>query len=571
MLAERPSGAPRQERDRLEYRQGVWLCAASALASAASLGYVLLCRFAGNRGGHDPSGRRPPSWLSQQTTIYGGRFLFFLSSVNLIYGVTTSWFVYFNSYYLSRGLKLSPAEMQTANGTINLCIIIRPLLGFISDSVPICGSTRSSYFFIAALGSAGCYLALASLAPLTQIPVGVAVLLLCAANVLGYAWCGVLLYAIVATEQRREPVSGAAQLNAIQWGFYSGGALMGDLTEGVVLQALGAPHRGYWLCCVLWLCMAVCGFFYEEGRPIAPPPEGSSLQSSLVPEPDDWDSPPSSWRPSSTDSSQGLSEADGNGQDEPDAEGGGDGGFRQQMHKLWVTLDPRGPTKGVVVSAVAYIFLTWAVIPDVGTGATYYFYTGKERDGGLAFGDVTYSMLSVVGDIAMLGASYIYGAYLGDTPLRKLFIGLQLLNVAASALDLALALHWNERIGVSAAAFAAVDSAVYFLAWQLKNLPVYTLAAKVCPPGVEASLTACIAGMNDLSGSVAQYLGAALTSFCGVTSSDFRRIWILYLIRTACKLIPIPLVLLVPSEARLREALRDVRRSFAAMERAERG
>lgn len=28
-----------------------------------------------------------------------------------------------------------------------------------------------------------------------------------------------------------------------------------------------------------------------------------------------------------------------------------------------------------------------------------------------------------------------------------------------------------------------LDSAVYFLAWQLKNLPVYTLAAKVCPPG----------------------------------------------------------------------------------------
>ena len=116
------------------------------------------------------------------------------------------------------------------------------------------------------------------------------------------------------------------------------------------------------------------------------------------------------------------------------------------------------------------------------------------------------------------------------------------------------------------------DSAVYFLAWQLKNLPVYTLAAKVCPPGtriqnrhparsgnlmqnnyarlltgVEASLTACIAGMNDLSGAVAQYFGAWLTTLCGVTSVDFERVWVIYLVRTACKLIPIPLVLLVPS------------------------
>ena len=65
--------------------------------------------------------------------------------------------------------------------------------------------------------------------------------------------------------------------------------------------------------------------------------------------------------------------------------------------------------------------------------------------------------------------------------------------------------------------------------------------------GVEASLTACIAGMNDLSGSVAQYFGAWLTTLCGVTSVDFKQIWVLYLVRTACKLIPIPLVLLVPS------------------------
>ena len=63
------------------------------------------------------------------------------------------------------------------------------------------------------------------------------------------------------------------------------------------------------------------------------------------------------------------------------------------------------------------------------------------------FGDVTYSMLSVVGDIAMLGASYIYGAYLGSTPLRKLFIGLQVLNIFASTFDLALALHLHERLG----------------------------------------------------------------------------------------------------------------------------
>ena len=87
-------------------------------------------------------------------------------------------------------------------------------------------------------------------------------------------------------------------------------------------------------------------------------------------------------------------------------------------------------------------------------------------------------MLSVVGDVGMLVASMLYGRFLTNTPLRKLFVALQLVNVFASALDLALALRWNDRIGVRADIFAAVDQAIFYLAWQLKNLPIYTLAAK---------------------------------------------------------------------------------------------
>ena len=256
--------------------------------------------------------------------------------------------------------------------------------------------------------------------------------------------------------------------------------------------------------------MAFCGFLYEEGRPIAPPTEGSSMHDSNIPP--DWedeeDMPlPDSNGPHARQRRQtaanvrlnpdapvlvgtvAVSAADsnlaatgGNLQQEqdpltqsllPPAPGqvgenvneptNVGGSLKQQMQKLWITLNPAGPTQGVVLSAVVYIFLTWAVVPDVGTGATYYFYTGKKSDGGLQFGEVTYSMLSVVGDIAMLGASYIYGAYLGSTPLRKLFIGLQLLNVAASALDLALALHWNERLGISAAAFAGLGKNTFVL------------------------------------------------------------------------------------------------------------
>lgn len=514
-------------------------------------------------------------FVREQRRIYGTRLLLFLTIVNLLYGVTTSWFIYINNYYLSVDCGLSPARTQSAIATMGLCIIVRPILGAVSDSVPILGSKRRAYFLLAGIGSGCCYLALAVLTPRAQISPLSATAVLCVANVLGYAWCGVILYAIVAEEQRRDPVDGAANLNALQWGCYSTGALLGDLSEGFLLKMAGRPHNCYWMMWLFWSVMAACGLLYEESK---------QSTAAVAAHQDGTNKLPHSGAESAACCSTDMLDAtvelatlasDRAADDQPDVEVAElttepdlvserklhaivveEAGFEVQMKKLYVALDPNGPTEGVILRAVLYIFLTWALVPDVSSGVTYFFYTGSKKDGGLGFGAVMYSMLSVVGDIAMLGASYIYGAYLGSTPLRKLFIGLQLLNVAASALDLMLALRWNEAIGVDATVFAGVDQAIFYCAWQLKNLPVYTLAAKLCPPGVEATLTAGIAGLNDLSGALAQFFGAWLTRVCGVSGTRMDNVWLVYVVRTLCKLLPIPLVVLVPTEKRLDAALR---------------
>ena len=46
----------------------------------------------------------------------------------------------------------------------------------------------------------------------------------------------------VSPTARLDPVDGAGNLNALQWGFYSCGALVGDLTEGLVYQSIGSAH-----------------------------------------------------------------------------------------------------------------------------------------------------------------------------------------------------------------------------------------------------------------------------------------------------------------------------------------
>ena len=76
-----------------------------------------------------------------------------------------------------------------------------------------------------------------------------------------------LLYAIVAEEQRRDPKAGAGNLNALQWGCYSAGALLGDLSEGVLYDALGSAHRCYACLSVIWAVMAVACLLYQVKAP----------------------------------------------------------------------------------------------------------------------------------------------------------------------------------------------------------------------------------------------------------------------------------------------------------------
>ena len=46
--------------------------------------------------------------------------------------------------------------------------------------------------------------------------------------------------------------------------------------------------------------------------------------------------------------------------------------------KLWETVDPKGPTEGVLLRPVVYIFLCVLCVPDYYYGATYYFYTAPQ-------------------------------------------------------------------------------------------------------------------------------------------------------------------------------------------------
>ena len=74
-------------------------------------------------------------------------------------------------------------------------------------------------------------------------------------------------------------------------------------------------------------------------------------------------------------------------------------------------------------------------------------------------------------------------------------------------------------------------------------MPTFVLAAKCCPPDVEATLFALLMGLANFGAVIGLYNGVALLHlFGGVEAPEFRRLPSFIATRTLCYLLPLALV-----------------------------
>ena len=73
-------------------------------------------------------------------------------------------------------------------------------------------------------------------------------------------------------------------------------------------------------------------------------------------------------------------------------------------------------------------------------------------------------------------------------------------------------------------------------------MPTLVLASSLCPPGVEGTLFATLMSIYNFSGTVSSELGSLLTSWLGVTDSNFDNLSLLVLISSLSSLLPLPFI-----------------------------
>jgi folate/biopterin transporter len=187
-----------------------------------------------------------------------------------------------------------------------------------------------------------------------------------------------------------------------------------------------------------------------------------------------------------------------------------------------------------------FLFL-WQSTPTA-ESSFFYFSTNE-----LGFEPEFLGRVRLVTSIASIAGIWLFQRFLKAVPYRVIFGWSIVLSSTLGMTMLLLVTHANRAIGIDDRWFSLGDSLILTVMGQIAFMPVLVLAARLCPPGVEATLFALLMSVVNLAGLVSYELGALLTHWFGVTDTNFDKLWLLVLVTNLSTLLPLPLLGWLPA------------------------
>eukprot|EP00184_Porphyridium_aerugineum_P005179 CAMPEP_0184698754 /NCGR_PEP_ID=MMETSP0313-20130426/5256_1 /TAXON_ID=2792 /ORGANISM="Porphyridium aerugineum, Strain SAG 1380-2" /LENGTH=479 /DNA_ID=CAMNT_0027157729 /DNA_START=173 /DNA_END=1612 /DNA_ORIENTATION=- len=373
------------------------------------------------------------------------------------------------SFFLKDDLGLSPAMISALTGLSLIPWMIKPLYGFVSDSIPLFGYRRRSYLVLAGL-----------LGSLSWILFGTVcdsaneALLFMTGSSLAIAVSDVVVDSIVVERARDTDQSMTGKLQSLCWGTAAFGGLLSAYFSGSLLEHI-TPRQLFLLSALLPLAISAVAYLIHE-RPVAMMREGTNPHGVA---PGIWES------------------------------------GKAQALNLWSAI-----RKKSVWMPTMFIFL-WQATPSA-ESAMFFFNTNE-----LGFGAEFLGRVRLVASLASLLGVFLYQRYLSKLPIKQVVVGATLLNIPLGLSQLVLVTHLNRAFGIDDKIFALTDTSVLVVLGQVAFMPVLVLAARICPPGVEATLFATLMSVNNAASALGSELGALLTHSLGINQNNMENlVWL---------------------------------------------
>jgi folate/biopterin transporter len=204
--------------------------------------------------------------------------------------------------------------------------------------------------------------------------------------------------------------------------------------------------------------------------------------------------------------------------------------LRQQMGQLKGAIAQKA-----IWMPTVFLFL-WQATPTA--DAAFFFFTTND----LGFQPEFLGRVRLVTSIASLVGIWMFQRFFRSVSFRLIFGWTTVASAVLGMTMLLLVTHANRAIGIDDHWFSLGDSLVLTVLGQIAYMPVLVLAARLCPPGVEATLFAVLMSVTNFASLLSYELGAGLMHLLHVTESDFTNLWLLVLITNLTTLLPLPLL-----------------------------
>ena len=207
----------------------------------------------------------------------------------------------------------------------------------------------------------------------------------------------------------------------------------------------------------------------------------------------------------------------------------------EQIKQLWGAVKQK-----YIWLPIAFLFI-WLATPTA--DSAFFFFVTNE----LGFEPEFLGRVRLVTSFASLLGIWLFQRFLKNVPFRKILGWSTIIATVMGMTSLLLVTHTNRALGIDDHWFSLGDSLILTVVGQITWMPVLVLSARLCPKGIEATLFALLMSIWNLSMLISQELGALLTSWLGVTETNFDNLWLLIVIANLSTLLPLPFLAWLPA------------------------
>lgn len=187
----------------------------------------------------------------------------------------------------------------------------------------------------------------------------------------------------------------------------------------------------------------------------------------------------------------------------------------------------------------AFLFI-WQATPSA--DSAFFFFTTNE----LGFEPEFLGRVRLVTSLAALAGVWLFQRFFKTVPFRRIFGWSTFISAGLGMTTLLLVTHTNRALGIDDHWFSLGDSLILTVMGQIAYMPVLVLAARLCPPGVEATLFALLMSVTNLAALLSYETGAVLMHGLGITQNNFQNLWLLVVLTNLSTLLPLPFLHWLP-------------------------